>query len=189
MAVIRYRWTGSRYVASFAIATAIAVVGSFPGGGTGGVVVSVHDGDTMRIRTSSGDVTVRLYGVDAPELKQPYGAEAGAFVGALCVGQSVRLVEHDRDRYGRIVAEVGLADGRDVGNELLVAGLAWWYARYAPRDEVKRGLEERARAAGVGLWSGPSPVAPWDWRGRYRSKKETRDPWWSEESRVVLAAL
>jgi endonuclease YncB( thermonuclease family) len=39
----------------------------------------------------------------------------------------------DTDRYGRLVAEVILPNGRSLGHELVEAGMAWWYKRYPPR--------------------------------------------------------
>jgi len=42
-----------------------------------GTVVEVTDGDTYTVdRTDGGTVTVRLWGVDAPEPDQPYGTVA-----------------------------------------------------------------------------------------------------------------
>ena len=77
----------------------------------------------------------------------------------------------DRDRYGRTVGEVLLPDGRSLNRELVRAGLAWWYRRYAPDDQTLEQLEREARAAQRGLWADPNPVSPWKWRvmrKRYR---------------------
>jgi endonuclease YncB( thermonuclease family) len=38
----------------------------------------------------------------------------------------VRVRVRDIDRYGRIVAEVWLEEGRMLNRELVGAGLAWW---------------------------------------------------------------
>jgi len=38
-----------------------------------GTVTSVHDGDTITLNTDSGAKKIRLAGIDAPEIKQPYG--------------------------------------------------------------------------------------------------------------------
>jgi endonuclease YncB( thermonuclease family) len=70
----------------------------------------------------------------------------------------------DIDRYKRTVAEIVLPDGRNLNQELVRAGLAWWYRQYARKEMVLRDLEQRARAAKRGLWSDPNPVAPWEWR-------------------------
>ena len=70
----------------------------------------------------------------------------------------------DRDQYGRLVADVILPDGRNLNRELVRAGLAWWYRRYAPHDAELEALEAEARAARRGLWADPHPVPPWEWR-------------------------
>jgi len=37
----------------------------------------------------------------------------------------------DRDRYGRVVADVILPDGRILNHKLVRAGFAWWFRRFA----------------------------------------------------------
>jgi micrococcal nuclease len=58
-----------------------------------------------------------------------------------------------------------LPDGRILNQELIKAGLAWWYEKYS-KDMVLRDLEVKARAAKLGLWVYPDPVPPWEWRHR-----------------------
>ena len=129
-------------------------------------VVGVSDGDTIKVIQSGKEVRVRLAGIDCPEKKQPYGKRAKQFTSDLAFGQDVTIIEKDIDRYGRIVADVMLPDGRNLNHELVRVGLAWWYQRYAPDDETLKALEEEARAARLGLWADPDPVAPWEWRRR-----------------------
>ena len=45
-----------------------------------GCVLEVTDGDTVTVARGRGQVTVRLFGIDAPEGTQPYGAESTAEV-------------------------------------------------------------------------------------------------------------
>ncbi len=45
-----------------------------------GRVMRVTDGDTATIRLESGAITVRLYGIDAPERDQPHGKDAASGV-------------------------------------------------------------------------------------------------------------
>ena len=47
----------------------------------------VVDGDTITI----GDTNIRLAGIDAPEMGQPHGEDAQAFLAALIVGKTLRL--------------------------------------------------------------------------------------------------
>lgn len=41
-----------------------------------GIVSSVYDGDTITVQTDAGVKKVRLGGIDAPKLKQPFGNES-----------------------------------------------------------------------------------------------------------------
>ena len=60
----------------------------------------------------------------------------------------------DCDRYGRTVGEVVLPDGKVLNQELVRAGLAWWYRDYAAGD-LRLALLSGRRAAGRGVWSDP----------------------------------
>ena len=70
----------------------------------------------------------------------------------------------ETDRYGRTVADVILVDGRILNHELVRAGLAWRYRKYAPDIGTLAQLEAAARDAKRGLWSQPNPLPPWEWR-------------------------
>ena len=71
-------------------------------------VVSVGDGDTIRVRTGNKTVTVRLACIDAPEIKQsPWGQQSSARLKQLLpVGQAITLRSVETDKYKRLVAEV-----------------------------------------------------------------------------------
>lgn len=127
-------------------------------------VVGIVDGDTITVRGDGVPYKVRLNGIDCPEAGQPFGRAASDYTAKLVMGRDVRLVEHPRDRYGRVVADVWLSDGKCLNRELVRAGYAWWFRRYAPRDQTLRKLEEEARDARRGLWADKDPVPPWGWR-------------------------
>jgi micrococcal nuclease len=71
-------------------------------------VVSVGDGDTIRVKTGNKTVTVRLACIDAPEMKQnPWGQQSSARLKQLLpVGQGITLRAIETDKYKRLVAEV-----------------------------------------------------------------------------------
>jgi len=129
-----------------------------------GKVVGISDGDTISVLREGKAVKVRLYGVDAPEKAQAFGTQARKFTGDLVFQRTVTVAIRDTDRYGRLVGEVLLPDGRSLGQELVRAGLAWWYRQYAPHDTTLAQLEAEARTAKRGLWADAHPVPPWQWR-------------------------
>ncbi|MEW6694271.1 MAG: thermonuclease family protein [Pseudomonadota bacterium] len=141
-------------------------------------VVSVHDGDTVRVRDGSGQQrTVRLATIDAPELEQPYGVQARDALRARLAGRVVTLVPRGRDRYGRTLAVlwvVDASDAQDVALGLVQQGLAWHYRAHAHEQPwVERWryavAEIQARQRGIGLWAQPDPQPPWAWRRQRRA--------------------
>src|ERR1035437_8096284 len=56
-----------------------------------GVVVSVHDGDTLTVLVGKQQVKVRLAEIDAPELRQPFGQRSRQSLAELCFQQPARV--------------------------------------------------------------------------------------------------
>lgn len=133
------------------------------------VVVSIGDGDTLRVRATpeSPPMTIRLACVDAPERNQlPWGAAAGpALRELLPVGSLVRVRPHAIDRYGRTVAEV-FRGNRSAGLALVRHGYAFAYRDYlAGCSGQYLRMEATARNQGLGVWSVLGGIQrPWDWR-------------------------
>jgi hypothetical protein len=107
---------------------------------------------------------------DSPERAQPYGTRTRQFTGEFAHQQDVTVIVRDYDRYGRVVAEIILPDGRNLNHEIVRAGFAWWYRQYARGDGDLQRLEGEARDARRGLWADSSPVPPWEWRKERRAK-------------------
>jgi micrococcal nuclease len=128
-------------------------------------VVGISDGDTISVRHGTRAEKIRLNGIDCPEKKQAFGQRAKQFTSKLAFGNDVLVKTFGRDRYGRTLGDVVLSDGRILNQELVKAGLAWWYAKYS-KDSTLRQLQEAARQAKRGLWVYPDPVPPWEWRHR-----------------------
>ena len=146
-----------------AVVVVVSWVSLTPAEQFSGKVVGVSDGDTITVLRNRTPIKVRLHGIDCPEIGQDFGSRAKAFTSELVFGRVVKVVPWDTDRYGRTVADVILADGRILNHELVRAGLAWWYRKYAPDIGTLAQLEAAARDAKRGLWSQPNPVPPWEW--------------------------
>jgi endonuclease YncB( thermonuclease family) len=129
-----------------------------------GEVIGISDGDTITVLIDRTSARVRLSGIDCPESGQDFGRRAKVATSELAFGKVVTIHERGHDRYGRVVADVILPDGRNLNHELVCLGLAWWYRKYAPHDPILPKLEAEARAAKVGLWSQANPTPPWEWR-------------------------
>jgi endonuclease YncB( thermonuclease family) len=116
---------------------------------------SVHDGDTIRCGTER----VRLFGVDAPEVRRGQKpAEAFAYDARdelirLTRGRvGCRFVE--RDRYGRFVGKCWSSVSPDVNAALIRSGFATEYRRYSKGFYAK--AESEARSVGRGAWAAPA---------------------------------
>ena len=135
-------------------------------------VLSIGDGDTLRVREGSHTLNVRLACIDAPETSQaPHGASARAQLQALApVGSAVELRVKATDRYGRSVAELSRG-GRNLNQALVASGAAfvyWQYIQGCDRQAYSR-LETEARLKGLGVWGVNGGVQrPWDYRARQR---------------------
>ena len=94
-------------------------------------VVSVTDGDTIKVRINGQVEPVRFLLVDTPETnhprlgEQPFGQEAKDFTKKMLEGKTVQLEKDvsDRDKYGRLLYYL-YVEGKGVQEELLRNGLA-----------------------------------------------------------------
>ncbi len=132
----------------------------------------VIDGDSLRLDGRA----IRLYGIDAPELRQTCtrtdgkrwncGRAARAKLQAVILGRTVACTIVDRDRYRRHVGRC-MADRKDVNDEMVRSGhaLALRSITYAYVS-----AEREARQALRGVWNG-SMTPPWTWR---KTHKNTR---------------
>ena len=135
--------------------------------GAQATVVSIGDGDTIRVRMGHELITVRLACIDAPETaQQPYGKQSRAYLlQRLPVGTTVTLNQRGSDRYGRIVAEVY----RQINVNLVMVedGQAFAYRQYLNRCDAREYLdaEDRASRRRYGVWQVEGGITrPWDFR-------------------------
>ena len=135
-------------------------------------VISVYDGDTITIRTDE-TIKIRLDGIDAPELKQPFGQASKQAMSSLVFGQTVTIKPDKKDRYGRLLARVEIA-GKDASLTMVESGMAHWYEQYAKTDTQLQTAQAQAKTARRGLWSDPTVIAPWEYRKRPQTKGEKK---------------
>ena len=137
---------------------------------------SIYDGDTLRVTDGSEEIKIRLCGIDAPEKDQAMGVEARDHLrGLIAQGDgSLIVVPVTKDRYDRLVAEVfvplvGTEEEIHLGGQMVLDGMAYHYARFSgdcPNGHLLARIEDRAKAAGLGVWASPSAIKPWEYRRR-----------------------
>jgi endonuclease YncB( thermonuclease family) len=140
--------------------------------GVSTTILSIGDGDTIRVRQAGKALTVRLACIDAPETAQsPYGQQARTYLQQrLPIGRKVSLEVKATDRYGRTVAEV--IDGININLALVEAGLAFAYRQYLGGCDANAYLEaeERASSSRLGVWQLQGGITrPWDFRRKRHS--------------------
>lgn len=131
-----------------------------------GTIVSITDGDTVRMLVDGQELRVRLIGLDTPELRDPlecFGPEATAALEALAPPGTQVGYAYDRDsrdRYERELLYLFTADGTLINLTLVERGYAEALLvepndRYWPELQA---AERAARDAGLGLWGAcPAP--------------------------------
>jgi len=139
-----------------------------------GRVVGVSDGDTITVLDDSKTQhKIRFAGIDAPEKGQAFGNASKESLSRLVFNKRIEARCRKRDRYKREVCAV-FVGSRDVGLEMVRAGMAWWFREYSHEQGTQERLVyrdegESAKAARRGLWKDPSPTPPWEWRKRERT--------------------
>lgn len=127
-------------------------------------VVKISDGDTFTaINRDNLQLKFRIWGIDAPEKKQAFGTKSKEYLSSLIFGETITVDVQKQDGWGRYIAYVFTPDNKDVGTEMLKAGMAWQFIEYDKSEEYKK-AELQARKSKKGLWSDPHHVAPWEFR-------------------------
>ena len=160
----------------------------------------VIDGDSLEVKYAGlfsflrRPFPVRLYGIDAPELAQPYGQESRKQLQSLVRRGGIRMESMATDRYGRTVGLLYRRRRRDqsVNVEMVRSGMAWWYRRYGGRDLGFPEAEAEAKRRRCGVWrDGDRIRRPWDYRaalrrGRRRRRRIRRILTWSMIGAFVI---
>lgn len=132
------------------------------------------DGDTIAV----GDERIRLHGIDAVERTQtcrragetwPCGSDATDLLAYLLLDSRLECRQMDIDQYGRSVA-VCRASGKDLGEELIKAGLAVALPTFS---DAYVATEAEARASQIGIW-GSEFQLPADFRSANPQPQQAR---------------
>lgn len=140
-------------------------------------IIKVIDGDGFVAMNATNErIGVRIAGIDAPELQQPYGLAARDHLQQMLDQGEAMLRCFKQDHYRRHVCEVAVGE-HDLGLEQIKAGYAWWYRQYrkelTPATNARySAAESEARAERRGLWQAPA-LEPARWRQSRRQQRQT----------------
>lgn len=132
-----------------------------------GVVTHVSDGDTVWVQPLHGGEVhkVRLLGIDAPEICQTWGPQSRMALHDVLQGQTVEVLGHHRDTYGRLLAQLS-RQGHDVGAWMVAQGHAWSYS-YQQQAGMYDALQMQAQGQRRGLFADPRAIPPRWFRKRF----------------------
>ncbi len=134
-----------------------------------GLVVSVHDGDTLTVMAEDRKLQVHVAEIDAPELHQRWGERSRDSLSGICLGKQaeVSMVPSRRAATtGRVLCE-----GVDAGAQQVGRGLAWVASRRRTGTAAPLFfLEDQAQRNKEGLWSDRNPSPPWAYRANRRNR-------------------
>ena len=147
-----------------------------------GVVTYVVDGDTLHIRPlerergkdgkwGAGSMpasrSVRISGIDAPEICQAGGAESRRALTTLLLKRQVLVRTQRHDQFGRDLATLEL-ESQDVGAWMVRHGQAWSYQYRGDRGPYAV-VQDQARRARLGLFADEAAEPPRSFRKRHGS--------------------
>lgn len=115
------------------------------------VVSEVIDGDTLKI----GGQSIRLIGINSPEIGEPYSLEAKDKLAEFIIGKKIRMETDigEKDEYGRLLRYV-YVDNLFINSEMIRLGLAR-FEEIAPNVKYSSlflEMENKARKAKRGIW-------------------------------------
>jgi len=140
---------------------------------SGTAYIKVQDGDTF---TLNGE-KIRLWGIDAPELLQPFGFKCRDDLTKILAEVTIGEITRKGKSYQRTVADVktaynpgGYSDR--IAVMILNNGCAMVDPRYAPNDRQLFQAQNNAILNGVGIWAEEDPEPPWEYRRRIKEDRK-----------------
>jgi endonuclease YncB( thermonuclease family) len=124
-------------------------------------ILEVLDGNTLKVSTIDDDTfTVKLKGVDAPELGQEFAQEALNYLQQLVTNKNVLVEYSGKDRWGNRLVYVTTKNGKSI-NEMMIKDGYGWVDRFFLNQAELMALQETAKSKNAGLWKSEEPMEPW----------------------------
>lgn len=102
-------------------------------------LVKVIDGDTIKVKIGDKTESVRLIGIDAPEMEEESNKkaiESKKYLEDLLLNKKIRLeadeTQNDRDIYNRLLRYIFLEDGTFINKKMIEANMANEYTYKVP---------------------------------------------------------
>lgn len=127
-------------------------------------IISVIDGDTVKAIYKGSQESIRLEGIDAPELSQGiWGQTAKTYLENLLKNKLITVQVTGRDKYLRLLGYL-YANNTDINESMVTNGYSYAYLKYSYEFEND---EKLAKSYCLGFWCKKNqPVYPWIYRNK-----------------------
>ena len=142
-------------------------------------IIKIFDGDTVRVKGFGLQFTIRLVGIDTPELgkkrkkDQPYSQEAKKKLTRLIHKKTISLEQYGTGSYNRVLAEI-FVNATNINLEMVRSGLAEVYQGKLPNGleaSLYFQAEKMAKQSLKGMWvQGTAYESPRLWRKKFPLK-------------------
>jgi endonuclease YncB( thermonuclease family) len=140
---------------------------------TPATVIRIYDGDTLNVDVQGETVTIRLYGIDAPEAGQDGNVAATRFLRRLVLEHPVEIRIMETDKLDQAYAVV-IREGKEssVNAAMVANGYAWVNPDQCKLDECSnwKKIASQAKMLKLGIWSDYDVVPPWEFRAQHRKQ-------------------
>lgn len=116
-------------------------------------VIAVEKGDVIKVLYKGKTLDITLYGIDCPEISQPFGQKARQFTSRTVLNKSVIIEILKQQSDTQYIGNVILPDGTILSQIIVRKGLAAWDLKNAPDDIKLQSLQLIAKDMGVGMWA------------------------------------
>ncbi|MCF6248141.1 MAG: thermonuclease family protein [Desulfobacula sp.] len=142
-------------------------------------VIKVFDGDTVQVTGLDLKFTIRMVGIDTPEIGydnrpgQPFGRKAKTKLIQLVENKKVTIKSYGTGGYNRQLAEI-FFDGKNINLEMIASGMAEVYQGRFPKSLNSKtyfNAQANAKKKRKGIWvQGKSYKSPKQWRKEHPRK-------------------
>jgi endonuclease YncB( thermonuclease family) len=139
-------------------------------------IVKIFDGDTIQVKGFGLKFTIRLVGIDTPELgrkgqkRQPYSLQAKQKLTHLLQEKTISLKQYGMGGYNRVLAEI-FVNETNVNLEMVRSGFAEVYRGNRPNGfdtALYFQVEKLAKQSRKGMWiQGAAYKSPRQWRQKF----------------------
>lgn len=135
-----------------------------------GKITKVYDGETFWVKMENGDIdSVKLWGIDSPELKQQYGKAALKNLESH-IHREISMEYKTRDKNNFMLAIVSYKTKNNeeiILNHMLIEQGYAWKNKFTDDKKLEK-LQKQAEKNNAGLWRNADPTPPWEWRKQHK---------------------